>query len=476
MDYLDRIEQYRDEMTEALCGVIRIKSTKEDPCVTQGGEVLPFGRNVEDAYQYFLELGRNMGFEVADFDHYGGHIEWKSDEPGAKVFGISGHVDVVPEGDGWTHGAYDADVEDGFVYGRGTTDDKGPLLECLYAMKALRDSGMKPSVTIRLILGLDEETGKGGMKEYIARAGEPDFGITPDGDFPLVNGEMGLMIFDLIKKLRPKNKNEGLILRKVEGGNAPNIVPRECKAIIASTDSAMYGRISDMAKLFAEETGYNISVRKAGTSIAVETTGVAAHGATPEAGLNAISIMMAFLGRLDFAGDDVDEFIEYYNDHIGFNLSGENCGCGFEDEQSGKLIFNVGMIELSQEMAALKINIRYPVTFTDEQVYEGIEGTLEGTEIGILKAVHESPVFLDLDSDFAKKLMDAYVGETGDTENQPMVMGGGTYAKVLKNTVAYGALFPGAEDRMHQADERIAIDDMIKAARVYARAIKSICE
>lgn len=476
MEYLDRVEQYREDMVASLCEAVRIKSVKESPCMTVDGVLLPFGRGVEDAYQAVLALGKTLGFDTADYDHYGGHIEWKSENPDALTFGISAHIDVVPEGDGWTHGAYDAEIEDGYIYGRGTTDDKGPLIECLYAMKALKDSGMKPSMNIRLIIGLDEETGKSGMVEYAERAGMPDFGFTPDGDFPLVNGEMGLLIFDLVKKLRPKNKNEGLLLKKLEAGTAPNIVPALCKAVVSSTDSAMYKRIGDMARMYSEETGYSVKVRKAGTSLAIEAVGAAAHGATPEQGLNAISIMMDFLGRIDFAGDDVDELVEYYNEFIGFNLNGENIGCGFEDEASGKLIFNVGTAEFSQEVASFTINIRYPVSCTDEQVYAGIEKTLERNNIGILKKVQESPVFIDLDDEFVKKLMKAYTDETGDTESRPLVMGGGTYAKTLKRTLAFGALLPGDEDRMHQADERINIDTMVKTAKIYARAIRYICE
>lgn len=476
MDYLELLENSREELVNAVCESVRIKSVNDKPVAGPNGEIYPFGKGIEDAYQNILALGASMGFDVQDFDHYGGHIEWKSEDSRAEIFGIAAHVDVVPEGDGWTHDPYGGEVEDGWIYGRGTTDDKGPLLECLYAMKALRDSGMKPKHTVRLIVGTDEESGKGGMVNYLERAGMPDFGFTPDGDFPLVNGEMGMVIFDFVKRMKPVPKNEGLHLRKLEAGTAPNVVPRVCKAVLYSQDSSIYAKIQDTARLYHEETGYEVTTKKTGTSLAIEAHGIAAHGATPEHGLNAISIMMDFLGRFEFASEDTNDIIEYYNKHIGFNLAGEEIGCAFEDEQSGKLIFNVGMAEFSQDVATLTINIRYPVTFTDEQVFEGIDKTLVNTNIGILKKIQVGPVYLSTDEEFVQKMLQAYSDETGDTECTPLVIGGGTYAKMFKRVLAFGALFPGDEDRMHQADERINIEQMMKAARVYARAIKSICE
>lgn len=113
---------------------------------------------------------------------------------------IIGHLDVVPAGSGWSHEPYGGEIADGKMYGRGTLDDKGPVISCLYAMKALKDAGFVPEPTVRLILGLDEESGWKGIKYYFEKEKRPDYGFTPDADFPLINGEKGLMIFGLAKK------------------------------------------------------------------------------------------------------------------------------------------------------------------------------------------------------------------------------------------------------------------------------------
>ena len=65
--------------------------------------------------------------------------------------------------------------------------------------------------------------------------------------------------------------------------------------------------------------------------------------------------------------------------------------------------------------------------------------------------------------------------ETGDMDAEPFSIAGGTYAKDVNNTLAFGGLFPGEEDTMHQADEYKTVDNLMKMARIYARAIYSIC-
>lgn len=474
MDYLKELENSKQEMIDTLADSISIKSVLAPAAKGKNGEVYPFGEGIEKAYEHIMSVGEKMGFEVKDFDHYGGHIELSSPDSD-ETFAIVGHLDVVPEGEGWDTDPYEPVIKDNWMHGRGTTDDKGPLISCLYAMKAIKDAGIVPKKNIRLIVGLDEETEKEGMVYYLEKAGMPDMGITPDGDFPLINGEMGILIFDIAQKLKKHSKKDGLILRKMESGTAPNIVPGTAKAVIASEDAADYDKIAEIAKAYAAETGYDLKTKKSGSSLSVEAHGIAAHGARPSTGLNSVSIMMGFLGRLQFASEELNEFIMYYNEHIGFNLSGEKIGCAFEDGPSGKLIFNVGMAEINEDIASVTINIRYPVSNTDAEVYAGIEETMKGTGIGIVKKTQESPVFIPLDDPFVKKLMEAYVEVTGDTVNKPQVIGGGTYAKLMSRVLAYGAAFPGEEDRMHQANERLDLDSYEKMAQIYAKTIYKIC-
>lgn len=474
MSYLDRLDGYKEEMISALGDAIAMKSVLSDEEKGENGEIYPFGKNIHDAFLHTLSMGEKMGFDTLNVDNHGGHIEWKSPENNADVFGISAHVDVVPEGTGWTGDPFKMEEKDGNLYGRGVADDKGPMLACLYAMKALKEEGIIPKKNIRLIIGLDEETEKNGMRYYLDKCGQPTMGFTPDGDFPLVNGEMGILIFDIAQKLNKELIQDGMRLVKLEAGTAPNVVPRFTKAVIAGNEKD-YKNLEDTIATYIKDTGNKVTSKKQGSSMVIETEGLAAHGAHPELGLNSISIMMELLGRLDFSNKQINDFISYYNNHIGFDLHGERLNCAFSDEPSGKLILNVGMAKVDDEIASLTLNIRYPVMNKDSEVFEGIEKTLENTQIGIVKNMHEGPIYLSTDEPMVQKMMQAYREETGDTDSQPFVTGGGTYAKMIDKTLAFGALFPNEDDTMHQADERLCIESYYKMARIYAKAIYSIC-
>ena len=477
MGYLERLGSYREDMIKTLGESIAHPSVNADPVRTADGELLPYGRGVHDSLLHMLSVGEAMGFETCNLDNYAGYIEFKVPEDkaeDAKLCGIVGHIDVMPEGTGWTGDPFVMTEKDGFLYGRGVSDDKGPVVACLYAMKALKEEGIVPHSNIRLVLGLNEETGSSSMDYYTEHCGHPDMGFTPDGDFPIVNGEMGILVFDLAQKLAPVRAKDELRLTKLESGTAHNAVPATARAVIMGT-SRHYDMIIEQARLFCAETGHKIKAHRQGSSLVVTAEGLAAHGAHPDLGLNAISVMMQFLGGISFASDDLNDFIGFYNDHIGFDLNGERIGCNFKDDPSGPLIFNVGIANINEELATLSINIRYPVTFTDADVLNGIESCLTGTSVGIVKGMVQGPIFMDTDSDMVKKMIGAYVAETGDRESQPIVQPGGTYAKMVNNILCFGAQFPGEENTMHQADEKLSAESFMKMARVYARAICSLC-
>ena len=475
MGYLERIDAYKDDMLKALAESVSKPSVKADPVKTKDGELLPFGQGVHEALISMLEKGKELGFDTYNDDNYAGHIEWKSENGGDEYFGIIGHLDVVPVDNGWATDPFVmTDKGDGFLYGRGTSDDKGPVVASLYALKALKDEGLKPKMNIRLVLGLDEETGNISADHYTEHCGHPALGFTPDADFPLVNGEMGILVFELARKFSSRPGKDDLRLTKLEGGTAHNAVPAYAKAVIAGSKN-QYDLIADRAKLFCEETGYRLKVKKQGSSLVVEAFGTAAHGAHPDLGLNAVSILMSFLGNIGFSNEDLNEFIAFYNEKIGFNLHGEQIGCFFEDEPSGPLIFNVGVANINEDIASIAVNIRYPVSFTDRQVLEGIESVLEGSPLGIVTRMVQEPLYKDLDDPMVVAYMNAYIDETGYSDAQPMTIGGGTYAKMFNNILAFGAAFPEDENTMHQADEKFSVESFMKMARVYARAIESLC-
>ncbi|HZK02690.1 MAG TPA: dipeptidase PepV [Anaerovoracaceae bacterium] len=471
MGFLNRIDSYQDDMIRDLQGLLAIPGVAEEA----DGD-MPFGKDVHRAFLYMLGLAKKEGFVVFNADNYGGHIEFggptgedeKSDK-NDEIMGVLTHLDVVPAGKDWDYPPFEGHIEEGRIYGRGAIDNKGPTIAAFYAMKALKDEGIVPKKKIRLILGLDEEAGTGwkGMEAYFDRAKKPSFGFTPDAEFPAIHGEMGIMIFDLVKKI-DKSRRKGVELRSLTGGNAANMVADYARVVL---NAESYENIRIKIDEYEKVTGYKLSSKGIGRSLEVTAMGISSHGARPEKGLNAISVLMGFLKTIDLANDDLIDFIDFYNEHIGFNLNGENIGCGFSDLVSGKLIFNVGMAEFNDEVVKLTVNIRYPVTLNEERVYSQMMPFLDKYEIGVVKTNHQPPIYIPADSPLIETLMGVYRKHTGDTESKPLVIGGGTYARAMENAVAFGMAFPDEPELAHQKNEYITIDNFVKAAKIFADSI-----
>lgn len=466
MNFLDLIDEYKDEIIKTTQEVIKIKSVEEKPLPG-----MPFGEGPYKALEKTLQIAEDMGFETKNLEGYAGHIDLGE---GEEVVGVLAHLDVVPEGEGWIYGPYSGEIHDGKIYGRGTVDDKGPAVATLYAMKALKESGVELKRKIRLILGANEETGWGCMNYYFKHEKAPNMAFTPDAEFPVIHGEKGIIIFDLVY-----NKNSftdgDIKLIDIKGGNAPNMVPDSAEAILEVRDLSF---IEQSLRLCKEERNYPITISNDGNNVKVVAKGKSAHGSTPEKGENAITYLLAFLGEYIFARDSyIGMFLQFYNDKIAFKYHGEGIGCGFEDDVSGKLNFNVGMIKLEEENIVLTINVRYPIKTTSEEVYDAIRENLKDTNIELVASSKDTkPLYVPKDDFLVEKLMNVYREFTGDMESQPITIGGGTYARAMENAVAFGPMFPGQVELAHQKDEYISIDHLMKITKIYAKALYELAK
>ena len=460
-NYIELIDQYKDDMLKDLSDLIAIKSVAEE---CEGP--YPFGEGVHKAFEAMLAMGTRDGFTTKNVDNYGGHIEFKGEGDG--IFALLGHLDIVPEGNNWNTDPYEATIIDNKIYGRGAIDDKGPTIVAYYAMKALKEAGFKPRKDIRLILGLDEETNWDGMKYYMQKEETPDMGFAPDADFPVIHCEKGLIIFDLIKKLASAEKT-GLHIESLNAGTASNMVADRAELVISGGD------ISDVIAQYSKDhPDYDITCTPSDNGCIVVAKGIAAHGAMPEEGLNAISILCEALAPVVFDNEDVNAFIKFYNETIGFDFNGQRFGCGFSDEPSGKLNFNVGVLKIDQDEIRLTINIRYPATLKEDDIYNGIETINRGYEIE--RVDHLNPLYVPKDHELVEVLMDVYGEFTGDRKSKPLVIGGATYARTVPNCVAFGPVFPHEASVEHQPNEFFNIDSMIKSAKMYAEAIYRLCK
>lgn len=463
MDLNRIVESYRDEIIRSTRELIAIPSVEGDP---QPGK--PFGENVYRALEYVLALGKKLGFETKNVDGYAGHIEFGQ---GDRILGILTHLDVVPEGSGWTYPPYGGEIHDGRIYGRGAIDDKGPTIAVLYAMKAVMESGLQANKRVRLILGTDEESGWEDLKYYFKKEAVPDFGMSPDGCYPIINAEKGILHIALSRKFSSTQRPSGGIER-VYGGQRPNVVPDECICVL--TSGIDRERLLEAIEHLKAGSGYTIEVEKGeGEAVVVKSIGQLAHASMPEKGKNAIGQMLLFLSAIDLGHSEMEGFIAFLAKTIGMEFYGHSMDLALEDELSGKLTLNLGMIDINDCYGRAVIDIRYPVSFKGQDVLSRIYQVAQkyGIEVEVLD--HQQPLHVPEDHSLVQTLKRVYAEQTGQPA-YTVAIGGGTYARAIKNAVAFGATFPGKPEMAHQKDEYIEIEDLMMNARIYAHAIAEL--
>ncbi len=451
-----KIISMKDEIVKSVQDCVKIKSIEQDP-----KDDMPFGEGIHRALEYCLRLSESLGFKTVNVDNMIGYAEYGQ---GDEMIAVLGHLDVVPEGDGWTYPPYEAEIHNGKIYGRGTTDDKGPIIGALYALKAIKDLNIPLKRRVRLFFGLNEETGSKCVKYYVDKGGEvPVAGFTPDAEYPIINGEKGIVTCKYIKKL---NQCGDLIIKSIKGGIAANVVPDFAEIEIALTDNKR-----ELTEKLAEKTE-EIKLEEKENSIFIKCYGISAHGSTPEKGKNAITHLMMFLGKLDFTGE-FKEFIDYFNSNIGTDLNGEKLGIYMEDDISGKFIFNLGTISGNENEISLEINMRYPVTSKYEDFIEKFKEKMNLGKFEEVYLRHKNSLYVSPDTEFIKKLQKVYEEQFGERA-ELISIGGGTYAKSMENIVAFGPIFKGQPMVEHKPDEYIEIDSLMKNVLVMAEAIKEL--
>jgi len=451
MELIHHVSAMEEALISCLQENLRIPSVQG-----QAAPDAPYGIEVRDSLHHVLKTARALGFRTENVDN---HLGWCEYGEGEEMVAVLGHLDVVPAGDGWTVDPYGGEISDGKIWGRGTTDDKGPTIASLFALAALRDSGLPITKRIRLLFGCNEETGSADVKYYLSKGGEvPVMGFTPDGEYPVINGEKGIINVTFGADYEQEGE---LKLLSIQGGTAPNVVPAFACAKISCCPLTA-ARLSTL-----DAKGLRFIPKEYG--LLVEACGVSAHGSTPGLGENAIGRLLTALDTLPFSGR-LAELIHFLASTLGMETDGASAGIALHDEVSGGLTLNLGTLNANECHMSMKINYRYPVTFCYDDCGPKFNKAFTDAGFVIENEVHKAKLYIPEDSQLVSTLLKVYTEQTGLT-GKAKCIGGGTYAKMLPNTLAFGPIFPGDEVREHKPDEFIEIPKLMKNAQMIAAAM-----
>lgn len=447
LDFKKMCKSYEKDALLTLQKDVQINSVYDPSTITNE---MPYGKGVHDCFEFLKNLALKDGFNV---DLCDGHCLEISCGEGKKLIGIFAHQDVVPVTPGWKHGPFSGyiDEEENRMYSRGTSDDKGPGIAAYYALKALKDNNLINNYRVKLVFGGDEERGSSCLEYYFhtLKKEDPTYGFTPDADFPLIYGEKGIVNYKYSGNLPLKN------VISIKAGTVFNVV----------IDSAVV-KVEEPEKLEAYLNEHNeINAEKLSEN-EFKFIGKAAHGSLPELGFNSGVQALAVLGEV-YDNQALSMLAKEYE-----KTNGENMGVKYESKDMGATTYNVGVINYENGKFEMIVNFRHPENCNPDEAIEKIQ-TVSPLPVYIMS---KSPYlyYNPETTDFIKELYKVYVEETGDTVHKPMAIGGGTYAKEAKNTIAFGSCFPGKVDHIHEIDEKIDLEDFYNSIPIYAHAIYAL--
>jgi len=452
-------EPYKDEMIKTLKDFIKIESVRSEPHLN-----MPYGKGLFEALMFVQSAAERMDLECVNLFGHMAYVEYGFSE---EMLAILVHIDVVPKGDGWTMDAFAGIEHDGKIYGRGAIDDKGPAIAALFALRALSDNCIQLDKKVRLIFGTDEESGWGDMEFYKKHEPMPDIAFSPDGEYPVINTEKGLVHVALNTDYEPSS--EGLFIQSFTAGTRPNVVPNSAHCELSAPLELIQKSIDN----YTCPKGGVLSAEQAGEFVQINALGKSSHGSRPDDGINAAAALLAYLGTLPLANGRLESLIHTLAEKIGTNYHGEKVGLDLSDELSGRLTFNLGTVFAKDGHCKVELDIRYPVSEQRETIMGKLNEHFDMFNISI---VHSLPSHhVSEGSELVTKLKEAYSEITGE-QAYCVSIGGATYARAFENAVTFGPLFPGKPSVEHGPDEYIEIETLMKNAEIIANAILKICE
>lgn len=462
-------------MLDDLKEIIAIPSVEAE----RSGENAPFGANVRAALDWFLKKAREYGLNAFDGNGYYGWAETGPD--GAPIIGIPVHLDVVPAGGGWSVPPFSATVKGDRVFGRGVADDKGAAVVMLRLLRDLQtgDKSLSLNHRVRIIAGCNEETGSRCMKEYVKNEEIPVVSIVPDGAFPVINSEKGILHVDAVV---PCDSIFRESILNLFGGERANVVPGEAVAVIKK-DSVAYSFLlgeesadePPLAPTFSRKTldvditQTDFTFLSCDDGVTITARGTAGHASTPEKCDNAIKKLFILLSKALGASTTICKLSDFITqDDITKAIGAYAC-----DVKSGCTTGNLGVINYDGANLTMSFDFRLPITMDKETVTAALSAALpDGSSV---KEVNFSPnLYFPPSSPLVSTLLSVYRNITGEEGALPVQIGGGTYARSLPNAVAFGIEFPGSENNMHSADESIKLSHLDMLYDLYLSAILSL--
>lgn len=472
---MDEAQAFVDEAWEDVVAdidsLVQVESVEDKEHAAPG---MPFGPAPREALDRALGIARRLGLQAQDMDGYMGI----ADLPGERERYVAtiAHSDVVPKGLGWDFDPLRVTRKDGYLVGRGVIDDKGPLVLSLWAahfwVRHTRQTGEPLPMTLRCLIGTNEETGMEDVEKYLERYPEPEFCFSPDAVFPLICGEKGRFYAEVASQ--DLDARRGHIV-ELTGGTVANAVPGLACAVLRDA-----GELPTAEGIQIEPAGIDDAGRPLTRVVA---QGIGGHAAMPEGTRNAIGMIVDYvLGHVELTAEE-RAFLSFER-FLFADTAGEALGVAATDDVFEPLTCVGGTIRTTQTGEVRRfvqtIDMRYPKSTTGERIEGQLQAVVREHGCAIVDTDDMVPFYMSPELPAVRALADTY-GMLSGNDATPITIGGGTYARHFKRAVAFGPddpLVPPAPwvGQEHGPNEGVSEDALRRALVIYIVAIARLME
>lgn len=460
LDYKKLAAEKKDAILADLATLVAIDSSRD---LDHATDEYPLGPGPAKAMEQFLAFAKRDGFKTVNIDNLAGRVEFGAGDAN-ETLGIIGHMDEVPAGEGWNTDPFKLVIEGDKLIGRGTADDKGPTLAAYYAMLILKEQGFEPAKNVHFIVGTDEENDWTGINRYLETEPAPDMVFSPDAEYPIINGEKGIVSYELsFKGIEDLGADK---LLSFKAGLAANMVPQTATAKVYAQDVAT---MKNAYEDFLSDNDLSGTFEVSGNEATITLIGMGAHGSEPQVGRNAATFLGLFLSKFDFAGRDKN-YLDMIANILHEDFDGAQLGIKFHDDLMGELSAAPDVYNYNDDEATILVNVRYPQGITAEEIEKTLNDKYGDILTAKIKGHAQTPHYVSGDDELVKTLLAVYENQTGKKGHETII-GGGTYGRIFERGVAFGAQPEDQEMVMHQPNEYMLLSAVMDSIAIYAESI-----
>lgn len=427
------IEKYKFEIVSRTCDFVKIPSVS-----LPDSSEKPYGEQCARALDFCDALCREKNLFTQNYDYYCLEASCEPEQSGKRLVVVT-HADVVPGGEGSHHDPYAGTVYGDYILGRGCVDDKGPLIATLYALAFFKENNIPLKNDVRLVFGSNEERSMDDIEYYLKKAGQPDWALAADGDFPTENGELGKIQFIISV---PKAPGVEYIRSH---GSGQGLIQEWCETLIDNK------------------------------SVAYRKTPAGKDGSGGIANASAHAILHA--QQPIFADEHQEQIIR----SILSDGKGELMGVAASDEIFGDSLFRIYKVDTVGEEIRLYFDLRLTHFANLQETADKILKFAKENQLNIQISKINKGYYEPADSGIVKLLTDLYNDEMGADEQPDILHSGSTYARLFDHSCGFGAgnryevkPFPAGHGSVHGPDEAQNIGVLLNAVKLYILGIKAI--